>query len=550
MLRRKAKRTRLDVLLVERGLAESQKKAQSMILAGEVEVDGQKAEKAGIALAETCHIAVRSRSEKYASRGGLKLEGALEEFNVQAGGLVCLDIGSSTGGFADCLLQRGASRVYAVDVNTDQLAWKLRKDERVVAVRKNAKALEAADLPERADLIVVDVSFISVRRVLPGAIACAKQSAEFLILVKPQFELGREDVGEGGIVRDAAMQERAVEMVTAEARRLGLAVMGVAPSRLPGMEGNQEYFLHARKSGWARVEFGDSMPTPPNYKIIGIFSRPRKAVVAEVVPGLLEWLNARGVTAVYDGETACCLNGHIEGTPRQKIVEQADLLLALGGDGTILAAAREAAPHAVPILPINLGGLGFLTSFTRDELYPALEDALAGRAAISERVMLLAERVHGEAVLTQQRVLNDAVLHKGAQGRMIEMELHIDGGFVCRYRADGLIVATPTGSTAYSMSAGGPIVEPRVESIQITPICPHTLSDRPVVVHDSSKIELRFMGDGSESVFLTMDGQIGVPMQQGDRVWITRATERLKLIHPPKKSYFEILRNKLKWGEA
>ena len=300
----------------------------------------------------------------------------------------------------------------------------------------------------------------------------------------------------------------------------------------------------------ARVEFGYSMSTPPNYKTIGIFSRPRKAVVAEVVPGLLEWLNARGVTAVYDGETACCLNGHIEGTPRQKIVEQADLLLALGGDGTILAAAREAAPHAVPILPINLGGLGFLTSFTRDELYPALEDALAGRAAISERVMLLAERVHDEAVLTQQRVLNDAVLHKGAQGRMIEMELHIDGGFVCRYRADGLIVATPTGSTAYSMSAGGPIVEPRVESIQITPICPHTLSDRPVVVHDSSKIELRFVGDGSESVFLTMDGQIGVPMQQGDRVRITRAPERLKLIHPPKKSYFEILRNKLKWGEA
>ena len=273
-------------------------------------------------------------------------------------------------------------------------------------------------------------------------------------------------------------------------------------------------------------------------------------MVAEVVPELLDWLKARRVTALYDGETACCLNGQVEGTPRQQIVEQADLLLALGGDGTILAAAREAAPHAVPILPINLGGLGFLTSFTRDELYPALEDALAGRAAISERVMLLAERLHGEAVLTQQRVLNDAVLHKGAQGRMIEMELHIDGGFVCRYRADGLIVATPTGSTAYSMSAGGPIVEPRVESIQITPICPHTLSDRPVVVHDSSNIELRFVGDGSEAVFLTMDGQIGVPMQPGDRVRITRAPERLKLIHPPKKSYFEILRNKLKWGEA
>ena len=292
------------------------------------------------------------------------------------------------------------------------------------------------------------------------------------------------------------------------------------------------------------------MPTSPNYKTIGIFSRPRKTAVAEVVPELLSWLKARGVSAMYDGETACCLNGNVEGTPRQRIVEQADLLLVLGGDGTFLAAAREAAPHAVPILPINLGGLGFLTSFTREELYPALEDTLAGRADISERVMLLAERVHGQEVLTQQRVLNDAVLHKGAQGRMIEMELHIDGGFVCRYRADGLIVATPTGSTAYSMSAGGPIVHPAVESIQITPICPHTLSDRPVVVNDSSNIELRFLGNGAESVLLTMDGQIGVPMQEGDRVRITRAAERLKLIHPPNKSYFEILRNKLKWGEV
>lgn len=297
----------------------------------------------------------------------------------------------------------------------------------------------------------------------------------------------------------------------------------------------------------AKVEFVSSMT--PNYRTIGIFSRPRRRALAEVVPDLLEWLGKQGVTAIYDAETAGCLNRNDLGIARQRIVEQADLLLVLGGDGTILAASREAALYGVPILPINLGGLGFLTSFTREELYPALEDALAGRAAMSERVMLHVDRVHHGVALTQQRVLNDAVVHKGTLGRMIELELHIDGGFVCRYRADGLIVATPTGSTAYSMSAGGPIVHPAVESIQITPICPHTLSDRPVVVHDSSRIELR-LADGSDSVFLTMDGQIGVPMQDGDRVGITRAPERLKLIHPPNKSYFEILRNKLKWGEA
>ena len=291
------------------------------------------------------------------------------------------------------------------------------------------------------------------------------------------------------------------------------------------------------------------MPTSSNYKTIGIFSRPRRPAIAEIVPPLLEWLKDRGVAANYDEETACCLEATERPMTRPEIIAKSDLLLVLGGDGTILAAAREAAPSGVPVLPINLGGLGFLTNFTLEELYPGLQDALAGRAAISERVMLLVERVHGGGVLTQQRVLNDAVLHKGTLARMIELELYIDDGFVCRYRADGLIVATPTGSTAYSMSAGGPIVHPAVQSIQITPICPHTLSDRPVVVSDGSKIELR-LAAGSESVFLTMDGQIGVPMQEGDRVRITRAAERLKLIHPLNKSYFEILRNKLKWGEV
>ncbi len=289
-------------------------------------------------------------------------------------------------------------------------------------------------------------------------------------------------------------------------------------------------------------------PTSP-FKTIGIISRPRRSNLAEVIPGLLRWLAERGVTPLYDPETASSLKDGVLGTTRHKIAEESDLLLVLGGDGTLLAAAREAAARAVPVLPINMGSLGFLTSFTVDELYPALENVLAGRATINERVLLLVERVNAGQVVSQQRVLNDAVVHKGTLARMIELELFIDEGFVCRYRADGLIVATPTGSTAYSMSAGGPIVHPAVESILITPICPHTLSDRPVVVRDTSKVELR-LSETADSVFLTLDGQTGVPMQRGDRVRITRAAERLKLIQPPNKTYFEILRNKLKWGEA
>lgn len=291
------------------------------------------------------------------------------------------------------------------------------------------------------------------------------------------------------------------------------------------------------------------MSSPCHYNTIGIFSRPRRAILAEIVPKLLSWLHERGVSTLLDSETAGAAGQLEAGLTRHHIAHKADLLLVLGGDGTLLAAAREAAPHGIPILPINLGGLGFLTSFTLEELYPGLEQTLVGCAPVSERVMLLAERIHNGGALTQQRVLNEAVVHKGTLARMIELELFIDGGFVCRYRADGLIVATPTGSTAYSMSAAGPIVHPAVESILITPICPHTLSDRPIVVPDVSTIELR-IEENSDSVFLTLDGQTGVPLQLTDRVRITRGTERLKLIHPPNKTYFEILRSKLKWGEA
>jgi 23S rRNA (cytidine1920-2'-O)/16S rRNA (cytidine1409-2'-O)-methyltransferase len=243
----KTERKRLDVLLVERGLAESSHKAQAMILAGEVEVDQQRADKAGLILPETAHIEVHSRQQKYASRGGMKLEGALEDFRLSATGKVCLDIGASTGGFTDCLLQNGAACVYAVDVNTDQLAWKLRGDPRVVRIEKNARELVARDLPELMDLVAADVSFISVAKILAGAAACAKAGADLLILVKPQFELERENVGKGGIVREKVLHEKAVANVRSAMESLGLIVLGVAPSRLPGAEGNQEYFLHARK---------------------------------------------------------------------------------------------------------------------------------------------------------------------------------------------------------------------------------------------------------------------------------------------------------------
>src|SRR5215475_14389746 len=195
-------------------------------------------------------------------------------------------------------------------------------------------------------------------------------------------------------------------------------------------------------------------------KKIGIISRPRRVDVSAIVPPLVKWLEAKSLSAYYDQETATSLGNEALGKTRAELAADSDLLLVLGGDGTLLAAAREAAPRNIPILPVNLGSLGFLTSFTLEEMYPALEETLAGKADTSERVMLTAALRRGGQIVEAKNVLNEAVINKGALARMIEVELFIDAEFVCRYRADGLIIATPTGSTAYSLSAGGPIVHP------------------------------------------------------------------------------------------
>ena len=239
-------KSRLDVLIAERGLAPSRERAQALLLAGNVLVNGQKMEKPGSQVAMDARIEIIGETLRYASRGGLKLEGALEDFCVSPQGKICLDIGSSTGGFTDCLLQHGALRVYAVDVSADQLDWKLRKDPRVIAVECNARYLRSEDLAERAALITMDVSFISATKVLPAIVPAAAAGADFLILIKPQFELEKREVGKGGIVRDSALHQKAIERVTGSAAECSLEILDVRPSHLTGAEGNQEFFLHAR----------------------------------------------------------------------------------------------------------------------------------------------------------------------------------------------------------------------------------------------------------------------------------------------------------------
>ncbi len=233
------------MLVVARGLAESRQKAQAMILAGEITVAGQRADKSGAMFPQDALIGATASQTRYVGRGGLKLEGALEDFGILPKGKTCLDAGSSTGGFTDCLLQHGAVRVYAVDVTTSQLAWRLRQDVRVVPIEANLRYLDLKAVADRPSLVTVDVSFISAGKVLPRLVSLAAPAAEFLVLVKPQFELERGDVGKGGIVRDRQLHERAIERVRKAAESLGLQAKGVKPSRLPGAEGNQEFFLYA-----------------------------------------------------------------------------------------------------------------------------------------------------------------------------------------------------------------------------------------------------------------------------------------------------------------
>jgi 23S rRNA (cytidine1920-2'-O)/16S rRNA (cytidine1409-2'-O)-methyltransferase len=236
---------RLDLLLVERGLVESRQKAQAVILAGEVRANGQRADKPGAVFPGDSRIELIARGACYASRAGEKLEGALQDFGVNPAKRVCLDAGSSTGGFTDCLLQHGAAKVYSVDVTINQLAWKLQRDPRVAPLEMNIRYLKPENLTERPSLITADLSFISLSKVLPALTAVAQENAEFLLLIKPQFELERGEVGKGGIVRDSKLRDRAIERVRKAAAACGIRVRGVRPSHLPGAEGNLEFFLYA-----------------------------------------------------------------------------------------------------------------------------------------------------------------------------------------------------------------------------------------------------------------------------------------------------------------
>jgi NAD+ kinase len=280
---------------------------------------------------------------------------------------------------------------------------------------------------------------------------------------------------------------------------------------------------------------------------VGIVSKPRREEIAEVIPPLVKWLHDRGLEVFLDEDTAARCIASAHSLPRSALARRADLLVVLGGDGTILAAARALQNREIPILPVNLGGLGFLTSVTLDEMYPLLEAVLAGNYQTSERMMLEAEVVRDGHAVEKQQALNDAVVSQVALARMMDFTVNVDATEMGSYSADGLIVATPTGSTAYSLAAGGPIVQPDLDAFVITPICPHMLTNRPLVVPGIAVIDIGFPEE--TALHLTLDGQVGFDLRSADRVVIRKSANRVKLVRAPGKSYYDILRSKLRWAE-
>ena len=279
----------------------------------------------------------------------------------------------------------------------------------------------------------------------------------------------------------------------------------------------------------------------------GIVCKPIQEVVSSVVPPLVEWLRERKIDVFVDQETAQCVPAVRSGGCPRRAGEKIDLLIVLGGDGTLLSATRALGGHKVPILAVNLGGLGFLTSVTREELYPVLEHVLAGDHQISERMMLAAKILRNDETAESQIALNDAVINKAALARMLDFDVYVDGAQVGRYRADGLIVATPTGSTAYSLAAGGPIVHPQLDAFVITPICPHMLTNRPLVVPDTARVEIDIAA-AEEPVYLTLDGQVGFQLEPRDRVAITKSASRVAFVQSPQKTYFRSTEQQIALG--
>jgi NAD+ kinase len=286
---------------------------------------------------------------------------------------------------------------------------------------------------------------------------------------------------------------------------------------------------------------------------VGIVAKSHLLAATPHLADIAAWLEARGVEPLFETATAALLppGRRRRALEKAAIVAEVEMVVVLGGDGTLLSMADRigAAGVDVPILGVNFGSLGFLTEVTLPELYPSLEAALKGTTPVEERLMLQSRTLRGGAALAAHVTLNDVVITKAARSRMIDLSVSVGDEFVMRVRADGLIAATPTGSTAYNLAAGGPIVQPNIDALILTPIAPHTLTNRPIVIPAASPVRVQPIMEPRDEVYVTFDGQAGHQLLDGDEVHICCAERRLRLIRPSTRSYFEVLRQKLRWSE-
>ena len=281
-------------------------------------------------------------------------------------------------------------------------------------------------------------------------------------------------------------------------------------------------------------------------KKIGVFCKPKAKSANSVLNRLIPWLQKKGYHVLLDTDTASIIN-ESSSHEKREVSRQADLLIVLGGDGTLLSVARAAHPHNIPILAVNLGNLGFLAETSIEELYPTLEKILSRKFEIENRMLLNACILRGEKKVEDHNVLNDVVINKGAVARVINLQVLVNGQYMTSYRADGLIIATPTGSTAYSLSAGGPIIHPSMHALVLSPICPFTLTNRSILVPDQSIIRVKLAAE-YDDVRITLDGQEAYDMKAEDILEIKKTKTPLQLIRGPNRNYYRILRDKLHWG--
>jgi NAD+ kinase len=282
-------------------------------------------------------------------------------------------------------------------------------------------------------------------------------------------------------------------------------------------------------------------------KTIGIVAKRGRRKALALTRKIFTWLRRRRRIVLLDVDTAQAL-GLPDAVTKREMMDRADLVVILGGDGTLLSVARLSNARQVPILGVNLGGLGFLTDVKPEEVFQSLTRVLRGQYQVERRTILAASVIRGHKTVRRFQALNDVVINKGALARIIDLEASVDGEPLCTFKADGLILSTPTGSTAYSLSAGGPVVEPSVEVLLVSPICPHTLTNRPIVLPDRERVQVTLRA-ADEDVVLTVDGQEGMSLTSGDVVEVRRSRNKVVLVRSPERTFFEVLRTKLSWGE-